>query len=492
MLIAALLSVWLFYSSPPRPKPVLAGEKGVNWTNNADTVTCPAIFYDVTSAIGISQGFFMNAYLKSWSLCIVSTGMSTAPLCCEGTKRTGILSVADLWGVNDIRASDHLVEVQGGAKLSYVVTKLAESGLALEHQPSFTELSVVGALQTASHGSFPSGSSLSSDVVSMDLVLSNSSQLTVSPSKRKDIFRAAIAGLGSVALVESVTLRTVPLERLTRHDYSSAFGKVINTQSQLEALVHANAHWLMLQFSPLCDSIIVRTASKSSSSSPSSLLTQSHDLISSTYSRGIMRIVQPMLKLSASESSPLSTSQLMNLACIAMGFDHSFDAPQHTAILVPRSNGAQTQAEYYVARENSAAAIRAVRDALRLGHEQGKYNFNGFVTVSFVAREEEPFLAPNYRGDSVTIEITTFFQGVQRSVLSDVEAALEPFEPLPHLGLFNIISADTIKKRYGDERIKSFSRGAYAADGVGKFANDWNRRYMVNVTPVKFIPSLIM
>lgn len=163
------------------PKLAFQADRSVNWTNNAETVTCPAAIYDVTSAIGISQGFFMNMFSKSWGLCIVSTGMSTAPLCCEGNKKTAILSVADLWGVNDISTSSNWVEVQGGAKLSFVVKKLAQSGLALEHQPSFTEMSVVGAIQTASHGSFPSGPSLSSAVLSMDLVLSNTTQLTVSP-----------------------------------------------------------------------------------------------------------------------------------------------------------------------------------------------------------------------------------------------------------------------------------------------------------------------
>ena len=428
--------------------------------------------------------------------------MSTAPLCCEGNKNTAILSVADLWGVNDLSTSSNWVEVQGGAKLSFVVKKLAQSGLALEHQPSFTEMSVVGAIQTASHGSFPSGPSLSSAVLSMDLVLSNTTQLTVSPKKHPHIFRAAIAGIGSVALVESVILRTVPIKPLVRHDYSISFAQFITTQSQLEGFLHANSYWLMFQFSPLCESIIVKTASmvtlspasaegssSQSDSSQKSALEKVGDFVFSSYSSLAMRAVQPLLKLSASASSPFSTSQLMNTACTIMGLDHSFDAPLHTAVEVPRASGAQTQAEYYVSRGDAVAAIQAVRSALRLGHEQGKYNFNGFVTVSFVAKEDLPYLAPNFKNNVVAIEITTFFQGVQKDILADVETALEPFEPLPHLGLYNTLSAETIKKRYGTDRIKDFSKGAFSADTNGKLVNAWKRRYMVDVRPVKFIPS---
>lgn len=419
-------------------------------------------------------------------------------MCCEGNKRTAILSVEDLWGVNAFSTSSNWVEVQGGAKISYVAKKLAQVGLALEHQPSFTEMSLVGAIQTASHGYFPSGHSLSSDVLSMDLVLPNSTQLTISPQKHPEMFNAAIAGIGSVALIESVTLRTVPLQHITRHDYSVAFDKLITTQSQLEGFLHANNYWLMLQFSPLCDSIIVRTASPSKQSSRSngesespaeqSMVSKVSSYVFSSYSKTAMRAVQPLLKLTTNPSSPASTPQLMNLVCTLMGLDHSFEGPQHTAVEVPRASGAQTHAEYYVSRDSAAAAIQAVRSALRLGHEQGKYNFNGFVTVSFVAKEDAPFLAPNFRGDAVAIEITTFFQGVQKSVLADVETALDPFEPLPHLGLYNTISAETIKKRYGSDRVKSFSKGAYSADPTGRFANNWRRRYMVDVRPVKFVP----
>jgi FAD/FMN-containing dehydrogenase len=412
--------------------------------------------------------------------------MSTAPLCCENDKKVLIISGQGLWGVNWIDVRQKLVEVQAGAQISYITSKLAEKGLALAHQPSFTEISIAGALQTATHGSYVSGPSLASSVVSLDIFYANSSKATLTREKHGEFFEAAITGLGAIGFLDTVTLRVVPLTNYARADYSLPVEEVVSHQSKIDDLLAKHPHWLSLQLSPLCDNVFVRTASPHVGQDDSSPLQK---LISSPWAKHGMRVLQPALRLAAATTGS-TTSAIMQGVCAAMSLGaSSFVENQSRAVLVSRAAHAQTQAEYYVDRSVIAKALSAVRSALKQAHDDGKFNFNGFLTVSFVAQESGALLAPNFRYNSAAIEITTHHQGSEPLVLAIAEEALKPFEPLPHLGMINSISKDDIKERYGVDRIKSWSRAAYSADSKLSLLSPWKQRYYIDVKPVSFKPK---
>ena len=329
-----LLAVWWQLSLPPMPLPAFQEDSNVNWVNYQNTSRCLAPVYDVASAIGVIQGFFMNSRQSSHGECIVGSGMSTAPLCCENDKKVLIISGQGLWGVNWIDVRQKLVEVQAGAQISYITSKLAEKGLALAHQPSFTEISIAGALQTATHGSYVSGPSLASSVVSLDIFYANSSKATLTREKHGEFFEAAITGLGAIGFLDTVTLRVVPLTNYARADYSLPVEEVVSHQSKIDDLLAKHPHWLSLQLSPLCDNVFVRTASPHVGQDDSSPLQK---LISSPWAKHGMRVLQPALRLAAATTGS-TTSAIMQGVCAAMSLGaSSFVENQSRAVLVSRA-----------------------------------------------------------------------------------------------------------------------------------------------------------
>ena len=414
-----------------------------------------------------------------------------------------------MWGTGPIYPREKTIDVQGGAKLSAVVRKLASEGFALEHPPSFLEMSVAGAISTASHGSFPSGQSLAASVVSLDIIDLQKKRLEVSPTKQKHIFDAVIGGVGSVAFIDSVQLRIVPQRRLTRFDYALPFSDVFGSSIMMSAILQAHSHWLTIQFSPLCDSAIIRTASPAIEGREESA---AEKYFNYPFYKHSMRLVQPFLKLAAyvgesanatfmaslasstssKEGSSASTSEapmtqpflatnnIMNFICSAMELPTSFTTDATTAVSIPRPGNMGTWVEYYIDRSHTSQAASAVKDALRSAHDAGKINFNGLVTVTFVA-QESTVLAPNANYDAAAIEVTTFFQGFQVNVVKIVEEALKPFNPIPHLGSFHTLPGTEIKARHGTDAIKTFSETlSRVTKQTNPFQNSWKRQNFID------------
>lgn len=504
MLLALLVGVWWQYTSPITPIKPFTQTKGFKWSNYFGNDECKVAQYDSVYSFSHVQGFFGYCAQYVWPLCITGSGLSSAPLCCAKGKDTAIMSSAGLWGVGHIDRRANTIEVQGGAKLSAVVRKLAEEGFALEHPPSFLEMTVAGAISTASHGSFPSGQSLSSAVVSIDLIETSRTRKELSKSSSERTFQAAKSGLGAIGFYENIVLRIVPQSRLTRLDYSLPFVDAFGSNHVVSTLLQAHSHWLTVQFSPLCDSAVIRTAKPAFEGLEISPVEKYFTKPVYTHS---MRFIQPLLKLAAylgegsnstlaSESSASTaastpnasphTTSIMRGICSAMEHHVTFTDNSANAVAIPRPGNLGTWAEYYVDRSVTAEAVTAVRSALKQAHEVGKINFNGFVTVTFVSQEESTLLAPNYRYDAAAIEITTFFQGLQLNVLKIVETALEPFKPIPHLGSVHTLPSSAIKDHYGPSRIKSFSEAAKSLDRDAYLVNTWKRQNYLNTLATGF------
>lgn len=500
VLIAVLIGVWWQYTSPVAPITPFKQTKGFRWSNYLGNDECKVAQYDSVYSYGQIQGFFGYCSQYYWPVCLSGSGLSSAPLCCSKGKDTAIMSSAGFWGVGHLDKRAKTIEAQGGALLSSVVRKLTEEGFALEHPPSFLEMSVAGAVSTASHGSFPAGHSISSSVLSIDAIYANRARETISPKKRKDVFEAAKSGLGAIAFFENVKLSIVPQYRLTRYDYSLPFDDVFGSQTALDIMIKSS-HWLTLQFSPLCDSAIVRSAKPAIEGVE---ISATEDYLTRPLYKHSMRFIQPFLKLatylgessnttSATSDAAQSTTStasssdrfhytttIMNTICSIAKYPITFTDVASNAVAIPRPGNIGTWAEYYIDRAHTAKAAAAVRNALKSAHDAGKINFNGFVSITFVAQEKTTLLAPNHRYDAAAIEITTFFQGMQPEVIAIVEEALKPFNPVPHLGSVHGLPGSEVKAFYGPERIKSFSDAVYKLDHHAYLNNPWKRQNYIN------------
>lgn len=195
-----------------------------------------------------------------------------------------------------------------------------------------------------------------------------------------------------------------------------------------------------------------------------------------------MRFIQPFIALAGKQST--ISGPIMQTACTLLG-SASFVEPQHKAVLVSRAGGATTHVEYYIDRQHLARAILELRAALQLAHSSGLINFNGFVTITFVAKDEGPLLSPSFRYDSAAIEVTVIGgSNVRPALIKVVEDTLAPYQPLPHLGLYHNIPFKTLRERYGELRFRKFSRARLQVDPEGKHLNQWKKGYTVDLGPI--------
>src|SRR3954469_26031543 len=144
----------------------------------------------------------------------VGSGHSfTDAACTDGM----MVSLDNMQAIVDVDRASGLVEVQGGVKLHELGELLAEHGLAMENLGDIAVQSLAGAISTATHGTGLNYPNLSAQVHAIRLITANGDVLTVDDSD-PETFRAARVAIGSLGVISTVTLQTVPTYTLKRLD----------------------------------------------------------------------------------------------------------------------------------------------------------------------------------------------------------------------------------------------------------------------------------
>jgi xylitol oxidase len=133
------------------------------------------------------------------------------------------------------------------------------------------------------------------------------------------------------------------------------------------------------------------------------------------------------------------------------------------------SNGEEIQSEYIFPRRHAVAAIEAVR---ALGAEMRRVL--QVAEIRTIAADRL-WMSPQYETDTVALHFTwTREPEAVLAVLTDLEAALEPFDFRPHWGKLFVADAAALAPRY--ERLPDFRALAERLDPRGAFRNAWLER----------------
>jgi len=92
-------------------------------------------------------------------------------------------------------------------------------GLALRNLGSISDQSVAGAISTGTHGTGIGFGILASDVLEMELILANTSEITCSHQENPDLFKAGLCSLGALGIISTVTIRCEPVFYLDTVQY---------------------------------------------------------------------------------------------------------------------------------------------------------------------------------------------------------------------------------------------------------------------------------
>lgn len=135
------------------------------------------------------------------------------------------------------------------------------------------------------------------------------------------------------------------------------------------------------------------------------------------------------------------------------------------------SHGDEIQAEYFVARRDGAAAIRAVH---ALGADIGPHLHTSELRS---VAADSLWLSPTQEQASIAIHFT--FKNHPRAVtrlLPEIEAALAPFNPRPHWGKWFAMGSHEVREKY--PRVDDFLDLAERFDPDHRFHNDYLARVL--------------
>jgi FAD/FMN-containing dehydrogenase len=143
----------------------------------------------------------------SWAPHVATQGVSIA---LDGLNRIG-----------EFDAKAGSITVDAGVRLGDLTRALACHGMAVPSLSFLSEVSVGGAVATATHGTSPRWGTLSDFVESITLVLPSGDVRVIGAEAEQEL-RAARASVGMLGVIVSITLRVrpIPLVRFSQHTMS--------------------------------------------------------------------------------------------------------------------------------------------------------------------------------------------------------------------------------------------------------------------------------
>ncbi|WP_159498388.1 D-arabinono-1,4-lactone oxidase [Microbacterium sp. 18062] len=331
-----------------------------------------------------------------------------------------LVSTAALPAHVDIDAERRVARVAGGMRYGDVARPLHAEGWALGNLASLPHISVAGAIATGTHGSGDRNRSLAGAVAGLEILTADGG---IRMLRRSDPgFAGAVVSLGALGVVLDVELEIVP-----------AF--------DVAQTVFERVRW---------DDVLADLAAVTSLGYSVSLFTtwRDPDVVDQVWVKaraGDAAAPQHVLGGGAASAPRHPLPGVPADSCTEQGGVAGpwLDRLAHFRLEFTPSQGEELQSEYFVARDDAPAAIRALRPlAARIAP---------LLLVSEVRTiaADDLWLSGAYGRDTVGLHFTwRRDQAAVEALLPEIEAALSPFDPRPHWGKVYTLPAAAIRERY--------------------------------------------
>jgi len=207
------------------------------WTNFSGRVTCkparlarPKDEAELVAAV-------RAAAADGRGLRVAGTGHSFTPLVAtDGT----LVSLDDCQGVLEIDRARAQATVRAGTKLHALGEPLLAAGLAMRNMGDVDVQALAGAVSTGTHGTGPSLSNVSSQVVGARLVLASGEMLELDAGRDRERLDAARVSLGLLGVFSTLRLQLVPAYKLHERVWRTGIEECL---AELGADVAARRHY---------------------------------------------------------------------------------------------------------------------------------------------------------------------------------------------------------------------------------------------------------
>lgn len=333
------------------------------------------------------------------------------------------------------------VTVEGGVTYGQLCPRLHAEGFALHNLASLPHISVVGACMTATHGSGDRNGNLATAVAGLEIVTGTGEVLTL--SRGDAAFDGAVVSLGALGIVTKITLDIVRRFEVRQDLYLDLPFSALT--ANFDALT--SSAYSVSFFTGWRGDHVDQVWLKNRAGAPAGL---PDDLF------GARRADRDYHPIASIDATPCTRQ---------MGIEGAWhERLPHFRMEFTPSAGEELQSEYFVARANAVAALRALREI------QDGIAPHLLVSEIRTIAADALWMSPCYRKDCVAIHFTWKPDWpTVRQVLPLIERQLAPFDPRPHWGkLFTMPAAD-VRVRY--PRLADFRALLEQHDPGGKFRN---------------------
>jgi xylitol oxidase len=346
----------------------------------------------------------------------------------------------------EIDAAGPTVTIDGGVTYAELAPVLEAAGWALFNLASVPDFTVAGAVSTATHGSGNTNRNLASKVAALEIVTASGELISL---RRGDPdFNGAVVSLGALGVVTAMTLDLVPrfamrqdvFHRLPFEAVVENFDALMGSAYSVSLFTHWNG-----------------------------------DVVDQAWLKGLAGSA-PATEFFGGKAAPGNCSPVIGKEPYGtteqMGvIGPWFDRLPHARIGALPVEGYEYQAEYFVARRDAPAAMRALKAIEAALHP--------VLVVSEVRTiaADDFWLSMNFDADSAGFHFSLARDNrAVTTALQAIEGALAPFKPRPHWGKLFVMPAADVRARY--PRLGDFRALATRLDPGGKFRNAFIDTYV--------------
>ena len=362
-----------------------------------------------------------------------------------------LVSVARMPRRVEVDPQARTATVSGGLRFGEIAPELHRAGWALANLGSLPHISVAGACATGTHGSGDANRVLGASAAAVEFVAASGDVVTL--RRGDEGFQGAVVALGRLGIVTAVTLDVRPTYEVRQLVHLGLPGAAA-IEHVTELLAGAYSVSLFTRWTEPLEFQVVSKLRVDADGDGGGAPAESW---------GARPADAPWHPVPGMPTENV-TEQL--------GVPGPWFARlPHFRLEFTPSRGEEMQTEYFVARQNSRAALEAVAGVA------------GVVAPVLQVGEirsmaaDDMWLSPAYGRDTVTVHFTWVpDMDAVRPALAAVEEALAPFDARPHWGKVFTTPASTVRRLY--ERLPEANALARRFDPQGVFRNAFVEEYL--------------
>jgi FAD/FMN-containing dehydrogenase len=328
------------------------------------------------------------------------------------------VSLRGLNQIHNIDLANKTVTVDAGVRLGDLSRALADKHLSLPSLSFFPDVTIGGAVATATHGTSPNWGTLSDFVRSMHVVLASGEVKKFGPESSPEELRAARVAIGMLGVIVRLKLQAVDIPWVR---YSELAIDLATLRAQLPSILsryeHVWAHWTLGEDQVRVQCLESR-ASKAEGFHRYNAIWQPSS-----------RIVVKLLNKCGS-----STSSLLQIRDRYLSSTKSARS-QGTSALKPNGSHGKVfmSMQYGVPSTHMEMAIDRIRNSDFAAQNPGRV-----VEFKFVHGEDLSYLGPNCEGDAVCFNLWWLVdETTKMNVFDAFEATMQGINAKPHWGKFH-------------------------------------------------------